>query len=159
MTSHERFVLSGKREEWTSHVLDDFTTQIGAGAASDLEHNDTILQLTAQIALLNATITSMQATLASATNDSDADTMAVAAIVVTIVTTVILTASFLALNARFNTLASSTDAKLVQKQQHQQPLANEFFNPMFGGEHSVAVATPTMNTPDDGHTGDQKSFA
>lgn len=159
MASNERFVLSGKREEWTSYVLDKFTTQTGAGAATDLAHNITLSQLIAQIALLNATISSMRATLASATNDSDADTMAVVSIVVAIVTTVILTASFRTLNSRFNTLVSSTDAKLVQKGQHQQPLANEFFNPMFGCEHSVAVATPNMYTPDDDHTGDQKSFA
>jgi hypothetical protein len=100
------YMLSGKREGWNSHVLEDFTEKITSSAATDLEHGDTIADLLAKIVALNATVNAMPST----ADDDDGDnnnTVAVIAIVLAIIALVCNIGTYFALKGNAGSSNSS----------------------------------------------------
>lgn len=97
------YMLSGKREGWNSHVLEDFTEKITSSAATDLEHGDTIADLLAKIVALNATVNAMPST----ADDDNNNTVAVIAIILAIIALVCNIGTYFALKGNAGSSNSS----------------------------------------------------
>lgn len=100
-----KYTLSGKREGWNSHVLEDFDQTIGSASATDLEHNASITALVAQIAALNATIQSMSSASSSSSSDDDDssnDGLAIAAIIISVLAILITLGVYASLSSKIS---------------------------------------------------------
>lgn len=109
-----KYTLSGKREGWNSHVLEDFDQTIGSASATDLEHNASITALVAQIAALNATIQSMSSSSSSSSSsdddDSSNDGLAIAAIIISVLAILITLGVYASLSSKISAGNSAAPA-------------------------------------------------